>query len=114
VQAAGYRYAPFAMARYYLDNLDAYFTLFNVCRKQADKNAEYPHTPFVAFHLEGMRVVINRLHDRVNQIVAGLLFERLSKNSSLIFMKNFSWGQPLAGWIGQKPAGSHIHIHINQ
>lgn len=75
LQAAGYRYAPFAMARYYLDNLDAYFTLFNVCRKQADKNAEYPHTPFVAFHLEGMRVVINRLHDRVNQIVAGLLFE---------------------------------------
>ncbi len=75
LQAAGYRYAPFAMARYYLDNLDAYFTLFNVCRKQADKNAEYPHTPFLAFHLEGMRVVINRLHDRVNQIVAGLLFE---------------------------------------
>ena len=75
LQVAGYRYAPFAMARYYLDNLDAYFTLFNICRKQADKNAEYPHTPFVAFHLEGMRVVINRLHDRVNQIVAGLLFE---------------------------------------
>ena len=75
LQAAGYRYAPFAMARYYFDNLDAYFTLFNVCRQQADQNVEYPHTPFVAFHLEGMRVVINRLHDRVNQIVAGLLFE---------------------------------------
>ena len=75
LQAAGYRYAPFAMARYYLDNLDAYFTLFNVCRKQADKKAEYPNTPFVAFHLEGMRAVINRLHDRVNQIVFVLLFE---------------------------------------
>ncbi|MFZ1640687.1 MAG: Fic family protein [Candidatus Contendobacter sp.] len=75
LQAAGYRYAPFAMARYYLDNLDAYFTLFNDCRKQADKNAEYPHTPFLTFHLEGMRVVINRLHDRVNQIVVVLLFE---------------------------------------
>ncbi len=75
LQAAGYRYAPFAMARYYLDNLDAYFSLFNVCRKQADKKAEYPNTPFVAFHLEGMRVVINRLHDRVNQIVSVLLFE---------------------------------------
>jgi Fic family protein len=75
LQAVGYRYAPFAMARYYLDSLDTYFALFNVCRRQADKKAEYPNTPFVAFHLEGMRLVINRLHDRVNQIVAVLLFE---------------------------------------
>ena len=48
LQAAGYRYAPFTMARYYLDNLDAYFALFNVCRKQADKKTEYPNTPFIA------------------------------------------------------------------
>lgn len=75
LQAAGHRYAPFAMARYYLDNLDTYFTLFNACRKRADKNEEYPNTPFVAFHLEGMRAVINRLHDRVNAIVSILLFE---------------------------------------
>jgi len=34
---AGYRYAPFALARYYLANIDAYFTLFNTCRKAADK-----------------------------------------------------------------------------
>jgi hypothetical protein len=29
-------------------------------------------------------------------------------------MKNFPFGQPSAGWIGQKPAGSHVYIHINQ
>ncbi|MDG4551170.1 MAG: Fic family protein [Candidatus Contendobacter sp.] len=75
LQAVGYRYAPFAMARYYLENLDAYFALFNACRKRADKREEYPNTPFVAFHLEGMRVVINRLHDRVNLIVYVLLFQ---------------------------------------
>lgn len=75
LQAAGYRYAPFAMARYYLDNIDAYFTLFNTCRKAADKHHAIPNTPFIAFHLEGMRVVTNRLHDRVNGIVAVLLFE---------------------------------------
>lgn len=75
LQAAGYRYAPFAMARYYLDHLDAYFALFNACRKQADSRVEYPNTPFVTFHLEGMRVVINRLHDRVNLIVSVLLFQ---------------------------------------
>ena len=75
LQAAGYRYAPFAMARYYLDNLDTYFALFNACRKRADKKVEYPNTPFVAFHLDGMRVVIDRLHDRMNWIVSVLLFQ---------------------------------------
>lgn len=75
LQAAGYRYAPFAMARYYFDNIDSYFTLFNVCRKAADKYQPEPNTPFVAFYLEGMRVVINKLHDRVNRIVTVLLFE---------------------------------------
>lgn len=75
LQAAGYRYAPFAMARYYLDNIDTYFTLFNACRKAADSNRSAPNAPFIAFHLEGMRVVINKLHDRVNGIVEVLLFE---------------------------------------
>lgn len=75
LQAASYRYAPFAMAHYYLENIDAYFTLFNTCRKAADKRQPAPHAPFVAFHLEGMRIVVNRLHDRVNRIVSVLLFE---------------------------------------
>ncbi len=75
LQAAGYRYAPFAMARYYLDNIDAYFTLFNNCRKAADKKQPNPNAPFVAFHLEGMRVVTNKLHDRVNSLVGKLLYE---------------------------------------
>lgn len=75
LQAAGYRYAPFAMARYYLDNIDAYFTLFNTCRKAADKHQPEPNAPFIAFHIEGMRVVINKLHDRVNGIVVVLLFK---------------------------------------
>jgi Fic family protein len=39
LQAAGYRYAPFALARYYLTNIDTYFTLFNTCRKAAEKKA---------------------------------------------------------------------------
>jgi Fic family protein len=75
LQAAGFQYAPFALARYYLTHLDAYFTLFNQCRKAASKGVAHPHTAFVQFHLEGMRVVINRLHDRVNHIVGLLLFE---------------------------------------
>ncbi len=75
LQAAGYRYAPFAMARHYLDNIDEYFTLFNTCRKNAEKHEASPNQPFVRFHLEGMRVVIHRLHERCNRIVGVLLYE---------------------------------------
>lgn len=75
LQAAGFQYAPFALARYYLTHIDEYFILFNRCRKAAEKKIAHPHTDFVAFHLEGMRVVINLLHDRVNKIVGLLLFE---------------------------------------
>ena len=75
LQAAGFQYAPFTLARYYLTHTDEYFILFNRCRKAAEKKIAHPHTAFVAFHLEGMRIVINRLHDRVNQIVGLLLFE---------------------------------------
>ena len=75
LQAAGYRYAPFALSRYYLAHIDEYFTLFNTCRKQADKAKPAPNRPFIEFHLEGMRQTINALHDRVNRLVTLLLFE---------------------------------------
>lgn len=75
LQAAGYRYAPFALARYYLTNIDTYFTLFNTCRKAAEKGQAVPNQAFVAFYLEGMRITINSLHDRVNGMVAMLLYE---------------------------------------
>lgn len=75
LQAAGYRYAPFALARYYLFNIDEYFALFNACRKAATKKLVAPNSAFVAFHLEGMRQTVNSLHDRVNRLVAMLLYE---------------------------------------
>lgn len=75
LQAAGYRYAPFALARYYLQNIDTYFTLFNSSRKAAEKGHAAPNQGFVEFHLEGMRQTINTLHDRVNRLVAMLLYE---------------------------------------
>jgi Fic family protein len=75
LQAAGYRYAPFALARYYLQNIDAYFTLFNSCRQAAEKRRDAPNQGFVDFHLEGMRQTINTLHDRVNLLVNRLLYE---------------------------------------
>jgi Fic family protein len=80
LHTAGFRYAPFAIARYYLERIDQYFTLFNLCRKQAEKKTAYPNTPFVLFHLEGMLAGINRLHDRVNAMVGLLLFENQIKH----------------------------------
>ncbi len=74
LRQAGYRYAPFALSRYYLDNIDLYFTLFNTCRKAQEKNREFPNQDFVAFHLNGMLPVIERLHDRVNRMVSVVVF----------------------------------------
>lgn len=71
MRAVGYRFAPFALPRYYLEHIDRYFTLFNTCRK--DKK-EYSNTPFVSFFLDGMLHSTNRLHDRVNTLVQRLLF----------------------------------------
>lgn len=75
LQHEGFRYAPFAQARYYFEHIDQYFALFNHCRKQAERKAESPNTEFVLFFLEGMRLSINNLHDRVNRLVAFLLFQ---------------------------------------
>lgn len=72
---AGYKYAPFALAKYYQEQIHQYFALFNQCRKGAEKHTGNPNTPFVHFHLEGLRIVIDRLHDRVNEMVNMLLFE---------------------------------------
>lgn len=75
LQAAGYEYAPFALARYYLEHIDRYFALFNACRKAAEKHQPQPNTAFVLFHQEGMLKTINALHDRVNRLVSVLLFQ---------------------------------------
>jgi fido (protein-threonine AMPylation protein) len=81
LRQAGYRYAPFALAKFYQEQIDRYFTLFNTCRKAAERGDAAPNTAFVAFHLEGLRVVIGRLHDRVNVLVGRLLFESAARES---------------------------------
>jgi len=71
---SGFRYAPFAMARFYLQHIHRYFALFNYCRKEAERKRPQPNQDFVSFHLAGLLEVINKLHDRVNEMVAHLLF----------------------------------------
>lgn len=78
---AGFRYAPFALSRYYLDSIDEYFSLFNRCRKAADRRDADCNVAFVQFHLVGMLTVTDHLHDRVNRMVEMLIFDANATNA---------------------------------
>jgi Fic family protein len=73
--AAGYRYAPLALAKYYLEHIQRYFTLFNTCRQRAVKGETAPHAEFIRFHLEGLLGTVKHLHRRVNALIRVLLFK---------------------------------------
>lgn len=124
LQAAGYRYAPFALARHYLTNIDAYFTLFNSCRKAADKKQAAPNQAFVELHLDGMRQTINGLHDRVNRIIAMLLYEstlrralddkRINARQYTIASQLLDKGRPLPlETIRQAPWYTSLYLKLN-
>lgn len=74
MKCAGYKYAPFALSKYYLENIDAYFTAFNQARKEEAKKSLYPNQAFVELFLKGMLDALNRLHDRVNRLLGLVLF----------------------------------------
>jgi len=75
LKAAGYKYVPFALSRYYLEHIDQYFSLFNQARKAEEKGKDNPNQEFVAFFLEGTLMVFNQLHDRINEILGYLLYK---------------------------------------
>lgn len=75
LKCAGYKYAPFALSRYYMEHIDDYFTIFNVARSAEEKKESYPNTAFVEFFLNGLLLVFNRLHDQVNRMISLLLYE---------------------------------------
>ena len=72
MKCAGYKYAPFALSKYYLENIDAYFSAFNLARKEEGK--AYPNQVFVELFLKGMLDALNRLHDRVNRLIGLVLY----------------------------------------
>ena len=124
LQAAGYRYAPFALARYYLEKIDGYFTLFNTCRKAGEKAQPAPNQAFVAFHLEGMRQTINGLHDRVNRLVTMLLYEsdmrraldekRINARQYTILSQLYDRGRPMPlDEIRRSPWYTSLYLKLN-
>ena len=80
LKCAGYKYAHFALSRFYLDNIDEYFTVFNRARKSEESGETNPNTAFIRFFLKGMLTVINQLHDRANRIIALVLYENMLNN----------------------------------
>jgi cell filamentation protein, protein adenylyltransferase len=46
-----------------------------MARKASEKKTPYPNTIFLKFVLNGLLIVINKLHDRVNSIVSFLLYD---------------------------------------
>lgn len=91
LKCSSFKYAPFALSRYYLENIDAYFTIFNTARKAAEGKELYPNTEFVEFFLKGLLNAINRLHDRVNSLVGYLLYDSIL--SSLLQQKKIGTRQ---------------------
>ena len=115
LRQVGYRYAPFALSRYYLEQIDLYFTLFNTCRKAQEKKRDFPNQDFVAFHLNGMLPVIERLHDRVNRLVSLVLFRarvvemvqdgRLNNRQWAIIERVLNNGKPVSLEMLQREPG---------
>ena len=75
LKSAGFKYAHYALSRYYLENIDDYFSAFNLARRAEERGEPYPNTVFVELFLEGMLQVLNRLHDRVNEFTRLLLYQ---------------------------------------
>lgn len=74
LEQSGYTYSSSAIWQFYQENLHQYFTLFNHCRKQAEKKHPFPNQDFLHFSLQGLFTTINRLHDESNELIRALLF----------------------------------------
>jgi len=77
LKCAGYKYAHYALSKYYLENIDEYFLVFNLARKAEVKKEKFPNIIFIEFFLSGMFDVVNRLHDRANRIIAFMLYQNI-------------------------------------
>lgn len=70
---SGDKYAGRGIDRYYLENIDTYFSAFNNSRKAEKTNPEYCNHDFVEFVLKGFDVTIERLHHRANKLMEHVL-----------------------------------------
>lgn len=71
--ASGNRYASRGIDRYYLENIDMYFSAFNQARKLEKTSPETCNQSFIEFVLKGFEISIERLHHRANQLMQHFL-----------------------------------------
>ncbi|MBS3963680.1 MAG: Fic family protein [Methylomonas sp.] len=67
------RYASRGIDRYYLENIDTYFSAFNQARKQEKTRPDTCNQDFIEFVLKGFEISIERLHHRANQMMRHFL-----------------------------------------
>lgn len=92
LEQAGYRFSSSAIWQHYQENIHQYFSLFNHCRKLADKKAPFAYQDFIDFMLDGMLNTINKLHDQVNDLIHFLLYKNAlneARNTKQISERQF-------------------------
>lgn len=92
LEQAGYRFSSSAIWQHYQENLHQYFSLFNHCRKLADKKEPFAYQDFIDFMLEGMLNTINELHDQGNDLIRFLLYKNAlndAKNNKTLSERQF-------------------------
>lgn len=71
--ASGDKFVGRGIDKYYLENIDKYFTVFNLSRKAEKTNPETCNHAFVEFALNGFDSTIERLHHRANKLMEHFL-----------------------------------------
>lgn len=73
LMTSGDKYAGRGIDRYYLENIDVYFSAFNHARREEKNNPESCNQIFVEFVLKGFDLTLERLHHRANQLMRHVL-----------------------------------------
>ena len=71
--ASGDKYAGRGIDRYYLTNIDNYFSAFNLSRNNEQNAPETCNYAFVEFVLKGFDETIERMHHRANKLMEHFL-----------------------------------------
>ena len=71
--ASGDKYASRGIDRYYLENIDNYFSAFNRSRNGEKTNPNTCNHEFVEFVIQGFSVTLERLHRRANKLMEHFL-----------------------------------------
>lgn len=104
LEQSGYRFSSSAIWKYYQVNIHEYFSLFNYCRKNADKKLDNSNQSFVDFVLKGMFETIEYLHDESNKLIGFLLYQTTltdAKFSKKISDRQFNLIQNLMRIVGE-------------